>query len=193
MLIAFDMLIVEQEQGEALFATQLLLDKLAVSSPEYDYLIITGSPQKYQFLAIKSNVRIHLVKLRRWQGLLTQHQLLLPKILKQVRPDILHVPDAAAPIGWKGPLVMEIHNLSYFEEIYLASYFHAQLYWKHLLRESLCRAQSILVSSEKVRKELLLRWPIHSERIHVVAHQEAVESTLRVYREVLEQREVKHV
>jgi glycosyltransferase involved in cell wall biosynthesis len=167
MRVAIDLLIADKETGGMALATQAFLHGLVQIDQENEYILITGCPEKYQALTLAPNVRIYAVKLLSWRGILVQHQLLLPGILRRLRPDVLHVPAFAAPIGWHGPLVITVHDLG-FLTIPEQTSSYARLYWQHLLRESTRRAQHIIAVSEQTRDELIKHWMIKPERIHVV-------------------------
>src|SRR6266849_563033 len=167
MRVAIDVLVAEKEPGGMLFATRALLAGLAQIDRKNEYIIITGRPEDYQELAIASNMRIHAVQLRSWRGILLQHQFLLPNILGRLRPDVLHVPAFAAPLGWHGPLVITVYDLA-FLKMPKQSSLYARLYWQYLLRESVRRAQRIIVASEQTRYELINYWEVRPEHIDTV-------------------------
>ncbi len=167
MRVVIDLLIAEKEPGGMLFATRALLDGLARIDQRNEYSIITARPKDYQELATVPTMQIYPVKLRTWSGILIQHQLLLPDILKKLRPDVLHVPAFAAPIGWHGPLVMTVHDLA-FLKVPQQSSLYARLYWQYLLRESVRRAQQIIAISEQTVEELHSFWSIEPERVHLI-------------------------
>jgi glycosyltransferase involved in cell wall biosynthesis len=176
MRVAIDLFVAEKEPGGMLFATRALLDGLAQLQPEHEYVIITSRPKEYQELTAAPNIRIHAVRLRSWRGILIQHQLLLPEILHRIRPDVLHVPTFAAPIGWHGPLVMTVHDLAFLKMPQQSS-LYARLYWQYMLRESVRRSQRIMVVSEQTREELIAHWSIDPDRIAIVHN--ALRSSLR--------------
>jgi glycosyltransferase involved in cell wall biosynthesis len=165
--IAIDLLTAEKLPGGMLFAAHALLDGLARIDQANEYVVITGHPEEYRQLAIRPNMRIHEVKLRSWRGILIQHQLRMPGILKRLRPDLLHVPAFAAPLGWRGPLVLTIHDLAFINVPQQAS-LYARLYWQYMLRLSVRRAHSIIAISEQTRDELSKNWGVEKERIHVI-------------------------
>jgi glycosyltransferase involved in cell wall biosynthesis len=167
MRIVIDLLIAEKEPGGMLFATRALLDGLARIDQLNEYIIVTARPKDYQELATFPNIHTYPVKLRTWSGILIQHQLLLPDILKKLRPDVLHVPAFAAPIGWHGPLVMTVHDLA-FLKVPQQSSLYARLYWQYLLRESVRRAQQIIAISEQTVEELHSFWSIEPQRVHLI-------------------------
>ncbi len=186
MRIAFDMFIVEQERNEAFFSTQILLDKLAHADQQNEYIVVTGRPREYYMQSMLPCISLYALKTRMWRGMLMQHQLLLPTALQRIKPDIVHVPNSAAPIGWQGKLVIAIHNLAFLDEQYQSSPFHAQLYWHYLLHESMQRAHCIITSTEQIRTELLGRWPIEQTRVHTVANKASATAMLQIYQDVLE-------
>src|SRR5438552_4524056 len=167
MRVVIDLLIAEKEPGGMLFATRALLDGLAHIDQLNEYIIVTARPKDYQELTTTPNIQIHPVKLRTWSGILIQHQLFLPDILKKLRPDVLHVPAFAAPIGWHGPLVMTIHDLA-FLRVPQQSSLYARLYWQYLLRESVRRAQQVIAISAQTVEELHSFWSIEPERVHLI-------------------------
>jgi glycosyltransferase involved in cell wall biosynthesis len=167
MRVAIDLLIAEKEPGGMLFATQALLHGLARVDRQNEYVIITSRPKDYKELAQASSIQIYPVKLRTWRGILIQHQLKVPDILKKIKPDILHVPAFAAPIGWHGPLVLTVHDLA-FLKVPQQSSLYARLYWQHMLYESVRRAQQIIAISEQTREELYTHWSVGPSRVHVI-------------------------
>ncbi|MBV9711484.1 MAG: glycosyltransferase family 4 protein [Ktedonobacteraceae bacterium] len=167
MRVAIDLLIAEKEPGGMLFATRALLNGLSRIDQSNEYIVITARSKDYQELAATPTMHIYPVKLRTWSGILIQHQLLLPDILKKLRPDVLHVPAFAAPIGWHGPLVMTVHDLA-FLKVPEQSSLYARLYWQYLLRESVRRAQQIIAISAQTRGELSSYWSIEPERVHLI-------------------------
>ncbi len=193
MRIAFDMLIVEQVQNEALQTTCTLLSKLAILDTTHEYIVITGQPEKYHLQKWAENAQLHPVKISTKQGILTQHQLLLPGILRHLQPDILHVPNAIAPIGWNGPFIVTIHNPSALDEDLQASQQHALIYWQRLLRESLKQAQCILIVSEHQERiehicaELNTKWLEEEKRIYAMHSETLAQVALHAYNETLEQ------
>lgn len=167
MRVAIDLMIAEKEPGGMLFATRALLEGLARIDQTNEYIVITTRPKDYKELANAPSITIHPVRLRTWRGILIQHQLTLPDILKKLKPDVLHVPAFAAPIGWHGPLVITVHDLA-FLKVPQQSSLYARLYWQYLLRESVRRAQGVISVSEQTSEELRTLWSIEDEHIHLI-------------------------
>src|SRR5712691_7552301 len=115
MRVAIDMLLAEQKPGGMLFATRAILNGLAQIDQENEYFIITRRPQEYQELATRPNIHIHPIQLRSWRAMLVRHQFLMPGVLRKIQPDVLHAPAFAAPISWRGPLVLTVHDLAFLK------------------------------------------------------------------------------
>src|SRR5450759_3431871 len=167
MRVAIDMLLAEQKPGGMLLATQAILNGLAQIDQANEYYIITRRPEAYKELATQPNIHIHPLLLRSWRAMLVRHQLLVPGILRQIQPDVLHTPAFAAPLSWRGSLVLTVHDLA-FLKVSNQSSLQAQLYWRYMLRESVRRAQRIIVVSEQTREELVSLWSVQTERIRVI-------------------------
>jgi hypothetical protein len=147
MHIAFDMLVVEQEQGEAQQATSLLLHELAALSM-HQYSIITGRPEIYKLHKQAVNIGLYPVRISTRQGILARHQFLLPAVLRRLQPDILHVPNSIAPIGWSGPFVMVAYDLAQLSEEHVTVQEHVLCYQRCMLYESMKQAKSIIIPQE---------------------------------------------
>src|SRR5579875_1111349 len=179
MRIVIDLLIAEKEPGGMLFAGRALLEGLARIESDNEYIVITARPRAYQALLRDtpqcSSISIHNVRLFSWRGLLVQHQVIVPEIMRRLKPDLLHVPTFVAPIGWQGPLVITVHDLAFLHRSQSLP-LYARLYWQSLLYESVRRAQGIIAISGRTRDELTTFWHIPPERIHLIHN--AIRSSL---------------
>ena len=168
MRILFDLLIAEQQCGDALVSIREMLSIVVNSSPEHEYILVTGRPKDYRRQEDLPNVRVYPLKLESKNGGLLQHQLLFPRVLRRIRPDVLHVPDGMALIGWHGPLIMSLHNTSWldgqdqFQPISVK-------YQRSLFQESMQRAHAILVTSEQAYTTLVSTWSLERQRVQLIA------------------------
>jgi glycosyltransferase involved in cell wall biosynthesis len=167
MRVAIDMLLAEQKPGGMLLATRSVLNGLAQIDQKNEYYIISKRPEEYEALASHPRIHLYPIQARSWRAMLIRHQLLMPGILRKICPDILHTPAFASPLGWRGPLVLTVHDLA-FLKVKNQSSLQAQLYWRYMLRESVRRAQRIIVVSEQTREELISYWSVNPERIRVI-------------------------
>lgn len=170
MRIAIDMLLAEREQGGMFFAACALLEGLACIDSDNEYVIISACPEAYASLQAVSrapNMRLHCIQLPFKRGLLVQHQMHVTRALLRIRPDVLHVPAFAAPLGWRGPLVQTVHDFAFLKMPQQSS-LYAHLYWRYCLRASVGRARRIIVVSEQTRADLQAYWPVKPERVHLI-------------------------
>ncbi|MBO0777985.1 MAG: glycosyltransferase family 4 protein [Ktedonobacteraceae bacterium] len=170
MRIAIDMVLAEQQPGGMFFATCALLEGLARIDTDNEYFIITSRPEEYaalQACAQAPNMYLYPLHFLFRRGMLIQHHTRVTHALHRIRPDVLHVPAFAAPIGWHGPLVQTVHDLSFLKMPWQAS-LYAHLYWRYCLQESVQRARRIIAVSEQTREELITCWSVSQERIHLV-------------------------
>jgi len=165
MRILIDLLIAEQQGGNGLVSIREMLSIIASSSQEHEYILVTGRPKDYGRQADIPNVRVYPLKLQSKNGGLLSHQLRFPSVLHRLRPDVLHVPDGIALIGWHGPLIISIHDTLWLEEPDPS----LQYYRRYLFRESIQRAHAILVPSEQIYTMLVSTWSIEKQRVQLIA------------------------
>jgi glycosyltransferase involved in cell wall biosynthesis len=171
MRIAIDMSMAENGIGGLRFAGFALLAGLARNKEDArnDYYILTSQPTHYRILPPSEHMHLHRVRWLLRDALIAQHQLLMPRVLRRLKPDVLHVPAFVAPLGWDGPLVITVHDLRFMDPAFKHHYpAHIRLYWQHLLHESVRRAQRIIVVSERTRAELKAHWDVKDERMTVI-------------------------
>jgi hypothetical protein len=192
MRIAIDTLMIERVTGDISSMTHTLLEGLARIDQTNEYIIFTAHPRTYQMVRGRPNMRLHTVKWGKQHDLLLKRQFLLPDLLKRLQPDVLHVLAFSAPIGWNGPLVMTVPDLGLLELFDKCHPFaaNARHYWHYLLRESLQRAERVIVTSEHTSKELVSMLAIEKERITAcdvtAASAENIASiTLQAYKDVI--------
>jgi len=186
MRILFDLLIAEQQCGNALVSIREMLSIVASNAQEHEYILVTGRPKDYQRQADMPNVCVYPLKLHSKNGVLMQHQLQFPSVLCRLRPDVLHVPNGIALIGWHGPLVISIHDTFWLEGQDPSLPTYAQYYRRYLLRESIQRAHAILVSSEQIYTTLVSAWSIEKQRIQFIAEKADRKIIPHIYRAVCE-------
>lgn len=167
MRVAVDLITAEYEPGAMLLAIRSLLHGLAQIGQDDEFVVLTVRPDDYQKLAKFPNMRIQPVTLPSQREVLIQHQLFSPRILQKVKPDILHVPAFAAPVGWHGALVMTIHNLAFIKTLERSS-LYPRLHHNCLQRASAYKAQRIITTSEQMRQEITAYWSMPAERICLI-------------------------
>jgi len=90
----------------------------------------------------------------------------LPRVLQRAQPDLLHGLAYALPIGWSGPAVVSVYDLSFFHfprafkpanRIYLAA----------ATRAAARRARRILTISESTRRDIVRLLSVPQDRVEV--------------------------
>jgi glycosyltransferase involved in cell wall biosynthesis len=167
MRIAIDLILAEYQPGGMLSVTRALLHGLANIDSHNEYIVMTVRPDDYKDIAKVSNIRVYPVTLPSCRGTLMQHQVIAPIALRQIKPDVLHVPAFAAPLSWRGALVTTIHDLA-FMKVPEQSSLYARLYHMHLQRMGAQRAQRVIVISKQTEQELMHYWSIPPQRISLI-------------------------
>lgn len=114
-----------------------------------------------------SQMRISRVPLRHmdWRA-----QWVLPSLLRQNSPDLLHYPHFDLPWFTPGKVVLTIHDLKYISQpgYFLGAARLKQLAMKTMLLHAARRAKSIIVDSQYTAQDLSRRLKIEKEKIHAI-------------------------
>ncbi len=164
MRVVIDVTNAEKEPGGMLFAARALLTGLARIDSTNDYIVTTVRPEEYEDFASIPNIHIYPVKWKSQRATLIQHQLLMPAILRRLRPDLLYVAAFAAPIAWRGPLVVTVYDIA-SAKVPEQSSLYPRLYHLYVLRESAIRARRVITISDQTSEEVISQWAIPAERI----------------------------
>jgi glycosyltransferase involved in cell wall biosynthesis len=167
MRIAIDLIAAEYQPGGLLLVARTLLHGLATIDSHNEYIVMTVRPDDYQDIAKAPNICVHPVTLPGSRGTLIQHQLIAPIALRQIKPDVLHVPAFAAPLSWRGALVTTIHDLA-FMKVPEQSSLYARLYHMHLQRIGAQRAQRVIVVSKQSEQEIMHYWSVSPQRLRLI-------------------------
>ena len=92
----------------------------------------------------------------------------LPRLLRQLRPDLAHFLYAIPP-GYRGRAVVTIHDLSY-ERLPDVMGFRDRLLFRTQVPRSARRAERVLTGSELTKRDLIERYAVAEERIVVTPY-----------------------
>jgi glycosyltransferase involved in cell wall biosynthesis len=92
----------------------------------------------------------------------------LPRLLRQLRPDLAHFLYAIPP-GYRGRAVVTIHDLSY-ERLPEVMGFRDRLLFRTQVPRSARRADRVLTGSELTKRDLIERYGVAEERIVVTPY-----------------------
>lgn len=127
----------------------------------------------------------------KWYG--WAEQIKLPRLLKSLKPDLVHFPHFNVPIFYSGKFVVTIHDLIHqHHQTREATTKNSLVYgikkigYRAVFSHAVKRAQKIIAPSEFVKKQLQKEWGIGEDKVTVTY--EGVDE--RIIREVGEFREI---
>ncbi len=108
----------------------------------------------------------------RWYGV--TEQIRLPRILKQIKPDLVHFPHFNVPILYRGKFIVTIHDLIHQHFQMRRATTHDPITYriksfgyKTVFQSALRRSTKVLVPSEYVKNLLVSEWKIWDKKIIV--------------------------
>src|SRR5579864_7709986 len=93
----------------------------------------------------------------------------LPLVAQQVNADVIHAPHYSMPLRPSAPIVVTIHDLTFFTEPALHTAVTAA-FFKSAIRTAVRRASRLIVPSKATRDELVRVLGAHPTRIDVAYH-----------------------
>lgn len=116
-----------------------------------------------------------------WYGL--AEQIKLPKVLNEIKPDLVHFPHFNVPVFYKGNFVVTIHDLThqYFTMKRATThgslmYFIKQKGYKSVFKNAITKASKIITPSMYVKNLVIKEYPVSEKKI--VVTYEAVEDKI---------------
>ncbi|MFN8621975.1 MAG: glycosyltransferase family 1 protein [Chloroflexota bacterium] len=91
----------------------------------------------------------------------------VPARLARLRPDVCHVTASPAPLAWRGPVVLTVHDLSLLREPASHPRGRARL-GAPLLRRSVARAHAVIVPSQATAADARRLLGVPDDRLHVI-------------------------
>jgi glycosyltransferase involved in cell wall biosynthesis len=94
-------------------------------------------------------------------------QLMLPRDLANVRPDVCHFTNSLAPLHAPCPLVITLHDMSLFVHARLHP-LKSQLFVRPIIPAVAQRAAAIITVSQHAKREIVAGLRVPSEKVHVI-------------------------
>ncbi len=167
-----------QESGIGRYIRNLI-SNLQILDRKNEYFILHKSSD-YDTLVYHNNFKKILTDFR-WYGV--SEQIKLPKILNQLKPDLVHFPHFNVPIFYNGRFVVTIHDLihQHFQMRRATTldpiiYKIKQLGYSKVFKTAISKSVHILVPSEYIKKLLVNEWRIENSKITVTS--EAVDDKI---------------
>ena len=158
-----------ENTGIGKYVMELLANIIDVDSSNHYFIILRD--KYYKELSFPDNFKKIKGDFRQYSF---SEQLLIPKIIREVKPDLVHFPHFNVPVLFKGNYVVTIHDLLMhkqkgFEATTLNPFVYLikRLAYRFVFDAGVRRAKIIIVPSKTVKKELLGYYQIPEEKVIV--------------------------
>ncbi|MBT5016855.1 glycosyltransferase family 4 protein [Candidatus Peregrinibacteria bacterium] len=138
-----------------------------------EYVLFMNEPEFSKFEPPNERVRKILVNARHYSW---GEQVKFARILRREKLDLVHFTHFNAPLLYRGPSVVTIHDLtlSFFPGKKMTSWLHRMAY--HLVLKSIVkRSKSVIAVSKNTKKDLLKLLKTSSEKVQVIYESAAKE------------------
>ena len=131
-----------------------------------DYVLFFNEPQFTRFEPRNPRFRKALAGCRHYS---LREQLLFPLALAREKCDLVHFTHFNAPILWRGPTVVTVHDLtlSFYPGKKMTAWWQ-RLAYRAVLRSVVGRAEEVIAVSAHTRKDILEVIGIPSDRVRVI-------------------------
>jgi glycosyltransferase involved in cell wall biosynthesis len=94
-------------------------------------------------------------------------QMNLARALRRDKPDVLFAPADSAPLRWRGPMVLTIHDISYEAH---PEWFDFPQRWRRRLmaRKAVRKADAVLADTKFTKDELITHYSLPADKVTVV-------------------------
>jgi glycosyltransferase involved in cell wall biosynthesis len=184
MRIVFDGTTLRPRRTGVGYYVEHLLHHLAEEGPDDELIVVSNRPIDTT-RPLPARVRVAAVKWRA-PGIVWM-QMLAPRTLHELQPDVAHFTNGMMPILTSAPSVVTIHDMS----LTLFPQFHPPrrvLLNRPLLDIAVSRANAVITVSESAKRDILRHYRLSPDRVHVI-HEAAAPS----FRPVLNQRVLERV
>lgn len=182
-----------QESGIGRY-TRNLVSNLQKLDKKNEYLIL-HLKHDYDTLGYHGNFRKILADFK-WYGV--SEQIRLPRLLKNLKVDLVHFPHFNVPIFYNGEFVVTIHDLIHQHFSMQRATTHGSTIYKikkfgygKVFLQAINKSEKILVPSNFVKNQLATKWGIHGNKV-VVTH-EAVDDIIDAVASELKQIETDRI
>jgi len=144
-----------------------LLKKLLPLDPDQKYILIILPGTKFEkelarALSERNNpVEIIEIDAKHYSA---AEQFKMPKLLKELKPDLIHYPHFNHPIFYNGPFIVTIHDLTLSQYAERGSFLMRAAY-NRVIKHAAQKSLKILTVSEFVRKELIREFDLNPNKV----------------------------
>lgn len=163
---------------------QHLIPFLAASSENLDHACVLGAPQKHVINVSGVKVPQPAVPLDIPNLCHQPYDAPIYSVAEQCRRPrnvhqaaLWHAPHFNIPLGWRGPLVVTVHDLIHLKRPRETRSRIAPVYARFMLNRIASRARAVIVPSEATKRDLCDLTPMDASRITVIPHGRPIDST----------------
>jgi glycosyltransferase involved in cell wall biosynthesis len=149
-----------QRTGDETYVLNLLRRLPALAGDEFRFAALTRHPE-----LVPAGVEAGAL-LARFQEL--RMAWTVPRVLRRLRPALAHF-QHALPLGWDGPMVVTVHDLSFEREASAMSLRHRAIF-KRVVPRAVRRARRVIAVSERTKRDLVELYGVPAEKIAVTPH-----------------------
>lgn len=156
-----------------------LIAQLQIIDQKNEYFIL-HLKKDYEDIVYSSNFHKVLADFR-WYGI--REQIVLPRLIKSLQPDLTHFPHFNVPVFYRNKFVVTIHDLIHQHFSMKRSTTHGSgiyklkhLGYKKVFKKAIDKSEVILVPSFFVKNELIKDWKVDEGKIAVTY--EAVDDSI---------------
>lgn len=148
-----------------------LVNHLVEIDKENEYHILLRKDY-YEMLGLPKNWTKYLVNVRHYT---VREQVVLPKILNKIDPDITHFPHFNIPIRYKKPYVVTIHDLSKHRSkskdtstLPYYAFLLKRITYYRVIKTAILNSKSIVVPSKAVKEDIIQHYNSDISKIRVI-------------------------
>ena len=159
-------------------------------------LVRIDTQNKYVVLLKKSNYNLFKPKSKNFKKVLAdahwysvREQVLIPRLVKKEKPDLVHFPHFNVPLAFNGKFVVTIHDLTlskHGKEIsgnrLYPNYLLKRFLYMKTINKAVHDSEKILVPTKTVKEEILDRFSVPKEKI-TATHEAADQFITKIYKQ----------
>lgn len=157
----------KKKHGMEIVALEIIKELQHLNSQD-EFFVLAKSDEDEECISATPNFTIQKITSKPYPY---WEQISLPKILKKIKPDILHCTANTAPLFYSGKMVITIHDVIYMESVNFSgsSYQNfGNLYRKFIVAKVAKKAKLIITVSEFEKKVIATRLNIPENKIRVI-------------------------
>ena len=157
----------KKKHGMEIVALEIIKELQHVNSND-EFFILAKSDEDDACISTTRNFTIEKIAAKSYPH---WEQISLPKVLKKLKPDVLHCTANTAPLFYSGKMVITIHDVIYMESVNFSgsSYQNfGNLYRKFIVPKVAKKAKIIITVSEFEKKVIAARLKIPENKVRVI-------------------------